>query len=669
MISHNSPDDFKEWVRERRRETNARRVAQQEYVARCRSYDAGVQWLSRGVAGNQLDSQALRAFKQAGRANVPDGGTAPLRTTLNKITENIRRVQGATAPKKIDARSTPDYGVGRGFDIVQSDIAEAIANATISDSGALGVCRTANFERCIDGMHGFGYRIERQQSAEGQFDARLQCFNFDGFQLTLDPNVTDQCLDNHEYVILTEVVTEHAARRRYGDDQVDQLDTDKLPEVGMLRPIERRFNALTGGILYPEMGSLGKAKGMIVHTVFLRGSSKRFDRMYTVLDMGRSDVEASKSSVVTNWEINQGPGGGNPYGGNGMPLFLLFGHRRSKDLHGISDVGMMVDAQDKLNIAASIYFQSLWNYVQKVVFVDRRTLEDQKSSPSQIMKQMRQGILMLNVRDRNSMTPQMLQMPQPPQAVANDMQRFSDDVRNAGFRSSAHAGETKSHVADATVERTIEATEITADDRVDSDIAEYERFVESITSTQIRLAQAGSISSQRLLFDAGLSDEQVGLMLRIDPFRSLPRLKIAEESIRRRSRSQQKRDISMLAQSGAFSSDPDEMRRLLVGIDMPVSNHDKTIQQASEIMAVKIAMGEPFMPYPMGRDAMFLIEALRRQAAQASNPQSKQMIIQAIQMQQAVEQQAAQAAAPPQEQGPASFQDIANQAFNPGAAR
>jgi len=64
MISHSSPDDFKEWVRERRRETNARRVAQQEYVARCRSYDAGVQWLSRGVAGNQLDSQALRAFKQ-----------------------------------------------------------------------------------------------------------------------------------------------------------------------------------------------------------------------------------------------------------------------------------------------------------------------------------------------------------------------------------------------------------------------------------------------------------------------------------------------------------------------------------------------------------------------------------------------------------------------------
>jgi len=666
MIRHNNPDELKDWVRERRRETNARRIAQQEYVARCRSYDAGVQWLSRGVAGNQLDTQALRAFKQASSANVPDGGTAPLRTTLNKITENIRRVQAATNPKKLDARSTPDYGVGRSTDIVKADVAEAVANAALIDSGALGVCRTANFERCIDGMHGFGYRIERQETPGG-FDARLQCFDFDGFQLTLDPNVMDPCLDNHEYVILSEVLTEHAARRRFGDSQVDQLDTANLPEVGMLRPVERRFNALTGGILYPEMGTLGKAKGLIVHTIFLRGASKRFDRMYFMLDMGRSDTEASRASIITNWEINQRPEGGNPYGGNGMPLFLLYGHRRSKDLHGISDVGMMVDAQDKLNIAASIYFQSLWNYVQKVVFIDRRSLEDTKSSPTQIMKQMRQGVMMLNIRDRNAMAPQILQMPQPPQAVAMDIQRFSDDVRNAGFRSAAHAGETKSHVADATVERTIEATEITADDRVDSDIAEYERFIESMTSTQIRLAQAGSISAQRLLFEAGLSDEQVGVLLMIDPMRQLPRLKIAEESIRRRSRSQQKRDIAMLASAGVFANDPDEMRRLLVGIDMPVSNHDASIRQASEIIAAKVAAGEPFQPYPMGRDAAFLIEALRRQAAQAPNPAIKQVITQAIIAQQQMEQ--SMMPQEPQEPQPASIEQVVQAAFQPNAAR
>ena len=406
---------------------------------------------------------------------------------------------------------------------------------------------------------------------------------------------------------------------------------------------------------------------MIVHTIYLRGPNKRFDRMYTMLDMGRSDVEASKASIITNWEINESEGGGNPYGGNGMPLFALYGHPRSKDLHGISDVAMMIDAQDRLNAAASIYFQSLWNYVQKILFVDRRSLEDTKSSPSEILKQMRSGLpLMLNIRDRNSMPPQMLQMPQPPQAVAADMIRYADDVRKAGFRSAGHAGEVKSHVADDTVERTMEASEITSDDRVDADIAEYERFIESITSSQIRLAQAGSISSQRLLFDAGLNDEQAGLVLSIDPFRQLPRLKIAEESIRRRSRSQQKRDIAMLANTGAFANDPDEMRRLLVGIDMPVSNHDKAIQQASEIMAVKVASGEPFQPYPMGRDAMFLIEALRRQAAQADNPQIKQLITQAIVSQQQVEQATQPDAEQPQEP---TLQDMVDQAFNRNAAR
>ena len=260
MIRHKSPEELKEWVRECRRETNPRRVAQQEYAAKCRAYDAGIQWISRGVAGNQLDSQAIRLLKQSANSNVPDGGTAPLRVTLNEITQQIRSVQASTAPKKIDARSTPDYGIGRPMDVVQSDIAEAIANATISDSGALGVCRTANFERCIDGMHGFGYRLERQES-QGGFDARIQCHNFDGYQLTLDPSVTDRCFDNHEYVIFTEVVTEHAARRRFGDEQVEKLDLKSLPEVGMLKPIERRFNALTGGTLYPQMSSLGKAEG------------------------------------------------------------------------------------------------------------------------------------------------------------------------------------------------------------------------------------------------------------------------------------------------------------------------------------------------------------------------------------------------------------------------
>ncbi len=89
------------------------------------------------------------------------------------------------------------------------------------------------------------------------------------YQLTLDPTNFDPDLYNHEYVIHTEVVTVHAAKRRYGNDQVEQLDLKSLPTVGQLMPIEQKFYSLTGGTMFPEMAHRSKAKGMVVHTVMV----------------------------------------------------------------------------------------------------------------------------------------------------------------------------------------------------------------------------------------------------------------------------------------------------------------------------------------------------------------------------------------------------------------
>lgn len=656
MITFDSTDALKEWIRDRRHETGARRLSQQEYAARCRAYDVGVQWLSRGVAASPLDQEAIRIYKQAGTANVPNGGTAPLRTTLNKITEQVRRIQAGTAPRMLDVHSTPGMGVGRPQDVVSGDAMEAIANAVIECSGMYGVARRANFERCVDGMHGMGYRIERSVK-DGKIDMRLQCFNFNGYQLTLDPLNMDPNLYNHEYVIFSEVVTEHAARRRYGDDQMGKIDTKGLREVGQLMPVERKFHTLTGGQVFPEIAQNSKARGLVVHTVFLRGEGKRFDRMYTVLDTVGGKNDSNRSFQIVNWDANQN-GFGNPYGGVGLPLFCLYGHPRSQDLHGVSDVGMMIDSQDKLNIAASIYFQSLWNYVQKVLFVDRRALEDSKIKPTDIARQMRQGMLFLNIRSKDSFVPQVAQMPQPPQAVAQDMDRFTQDLREAGMKSAAHAGQQKSHVADQTVERVVELSEIASEDRVDTDIAEYEKMVESLASTQVRLVQAMYPSAIRLVREAGLGDEQIGRIRRIDPFRQLPRLKLAEEAIRRRSRSSVKRDINLLAQSGAFANDPGMMARLLNGLDMPVSEHDRVMRQSAEIAAARAAESGEFTPYPMGQYAPYIVEALQRAAAQTSDPATKQMLTQFIMLQQQTEIQAAGGGAQQQPEAEVTLQDL-----------
>lgn len=645
MITHENETELLDWLRDRRSETNSRRLGQQEYSARCRSYDQGVQWISRGSGGGALDSHAIRLYKAAGNANVPGGGPQPLRTTLNEITKNIRQSQASSAPAKLDVHSTPKPGIGRPQDVVEGDICEAIANSVIEDAGLLSATRRANFERAIDGMHGFGYGIERAM-VNGQPDMRLQAFSFNGYQLTLDPMNMNTDLQSHEYVIHTDVLSVHAAARKYGDDQIDKIDKDGLREVGMLSPMENKFYALTGGRLFPEMAHNAKSKGLLVHTIFLRGFNKRFDRMYVVLDTGASKGGNSKTQTVVNWAVNQEPGGGNPYGGIGLPLFCLYGYPRPSDIHGVSDVAMMIDAQDKLNIAASIYFQSLWNHVSKLLLVDRGALEDSKMSASDVMRQMRQGVMFLKIRDRHSMPPQIAQMPQPPGQIGQDIERFKDSVRDANFRSAAHNGEVKTHVSPGAQTQAIERAEVSLEDRVDQDIREYEKCIESMVCTHLRLAQAGASSAVKMLYEAGLSDEQLGMMLRIDPMKQLPGIKISEESIRRRSRSQRKNDIVNLMASGAFSSDPSEVRRLYAALDMPLSENDTAFRQFSEVAAAKIAKGERYEPFPMGSNASYLIDALQRVATQVTDSESRKRITNMILLQRQVEAEAAQVGQP-----------------------
>jgi hypothetical protein len=523
-------------------------------------------------------------------------------------------------------------------------------------------------------MHGFGFALERSV-VNGQSDMRIQAFTFNGYQLTLDPLNLNPNLQAHEYVGHTEVMSVDAVSRRFGNDQLSKIDTENLRSVGNLSPMENKFYAMTGGRLFPEMAHNSKAKGLFVHTIFLRGVSKRFDRMYIILDTGSPNGGgSSKTQTVVNWESNSRPGGGNPYGGSGLPLFCLYGYPRPGDMHGVSDVGLMVDAQDKLNIAASIYFQSLWNHVNKLLVVDRSALEDKKTSATDIMRQMRQGLLFVNHRDRYSQNPQVVQMPQPPGQVGVDIERFKQDVQSANFRAGAAGGEVKTHVSGDAQSRAIEQVEVSLEDRIDQDIAEYEKCIETMVCTQIRLAQARIPSAVRMMFEAGLSDEQFGMLDRIDPMRQLPKLRISESAIRRRSRSQRKQDIVTLTSAGVFANDPTEVRRLMAGLDMELSESDRSHKQNAEVAAAKVALGQPHQPYIMGAGAAYFIDALQRAAAQSPDPEARKRINEMILLQRQIEAEALSVGQPqagaeqPQQAQEATFSEIMNAAFDPNAA-
>ena len=660
-INFDNPVDHLEWLRQLRIDTQDRRVQLHEYATRNSCWYLGMQWAEQNGGGDTPFGKVVEGVTDAYNQAVGRNGPQPLRVTLNKITENTIAASSAVKPRKLDVVATPDAGLGRPGDMAERDVVEAIANATLEDSGALEIIRRASFERCINGFQGFGHNIEVTQLPDGRVDSRQQCFEFKGYQLTLDPTNSNQNLSTHETVTLTRVMGIVAARRVFGTKNLAGIDEKKLPQIGQLMTVESRWNSLTGGRMFPDVGRLSRQPGLVVHVTFVRGSGKRFDRMYIAADASTNVNTANADRVVLNWEANE-DGVGNPYGGVGMPLHTLYGWDRPGEIHGIADVAMQIDAQEKLNLNASMWFQCLSNYTQKLLVIDPRGLEDDRLGIDGIRRQMREGVIRWTARSREARPPTVLEFPQPPQSISAEIERHSRDIRQATFRTDSHVGDFKTHVSPTTVARGIELSEIASEDRVDSDIRTYERFIESLVSTQIRLAQSGHDTPVRLMQEAGLNNRQMGAVQRIDAMRQLPQLKISEEAIRRRSASQKKQDVSLMIQSGALADDPSQVRRIYAEYDMPISEDDKQWRQYANLKASEVLRGLPFEPEPLGPGTPYMVDALRRALTRATIPMVKRQLRDAI----VAQQQADGATSQPQEP---TIEEAMSAAFNPAAVR
>lgn len=661
MISFQNPTELLEFLRDRRFETNEWRRVMQEYAARNRCWYLGIQ-----RSGNDVFQQSILGKSIEGAVNDVDrnlqrNGLQPLRVTLNKITENTISTMSATNPRKLDLITTSTHGIGKVESGALNDIVEAIGNATVEDSGALGVVRRANFERGIDGMHGFSHRIETSVSRDGRVDARQRAFCFDPYQITVDSNETDQDFKKHEWVIYSEVLTLNQARRALGERNMSLIDEASLPPISVLRSTELRYHYLTGGAMYPDLGHLSKQKGIVLHYLFLRGPSKRFDRMYIVTDTAYDvDGRSGGERTVLNWEANL-EGRGNPYGGVGMPMHALYGYPKPGTIQGIADVAMQIDAQEKINIYASLFMQSVWNNTQQLIVVDPKGMNDSRTAVNDIRRQISEGVLMWSARTRDAKAPSVMQFAQPSQAIGQEIERHTRDLRESTFRTDTHVGRNSTHVADRTVARSVELSEIATEDRIDNDVSQYESFLESLTSTQIKLSQAGYATPARLLSETGLSDQQIGLMMRIDAERGLPRLKISEEAVRRRSRTRKIEDLQLLIQAGGMQ-DPTEARRIFAELDMPVSDFDKVMIQYANRVVADVSRGQPFRPVPLGPGASYMIQALQKAMAQTEDPVIARALRSAVTQQAAIESRQDDGQEP-------SLEEVVNTSFNENAVQ
>ena len=639
---------FLEWMRERVWESSPGQRNKEIYASQCRAFDNGIQHIENaGVTERGLQKFVHENFTTA-------AGDNPVRITMNMITRHRIRNAAKTNPQRFEAVAIQPVGVSSPNDAASRTIWQAMANSVIDDTALVKQASIANEERCVDGLHGFGVRINRRELPSGQQDAMLEAFEFDGYRLSLDPTKKSTDLTDHEWVIYSEVMTKTQATRVFGSKVMAGIKDEDLRTVGSLLPVEMAFNRLSGGTLYSDFAQHSKSLGLVVRTVWLKGPLKRFDRMYLVLDTRSNSTSAG--DVVVNFDNPA-----NPYGGDGMPLGLLRGFRRPGSPMPISDVGMMVDDQRKANLAATVWFNAYWDYVQKVYLVDRNWIYNGHSmSANQILDMIETGIL-VGGGNPTATPPALMNPPQPPQIIGDDLERWVGHLREGVFSSDQHIGKTKSHVPATASQLAFSSAEAPLLDREQADISEYTRVIRTATATAAGLVKTGAPYMINMLHKAGMSAEQIGYVIQsIDPA-SPCEMRLTQRALRRQTRSEQKDEVLKLVDRGAY--DPLQLPSFYTQIDLPLSERDRQTSEWVELEVANIVNGEVYDPVPLGQRATFMLDALQSAMMQTSgqDPAIRGRLIEAYQAQieiDGLDQQDEQAQEEPAQPEETTLQDL-----------
>lgn len=625
MFNHfETADKMMDWVDARRREADPQRRDQEMYAAYNRAMHGGHQWIQRTSAARGWDVFTNKAAQAAGN----NGRAEPMLTTVNRITRMTIRISSNLNPQRLEVFKLPPAGSSSERDLVYGDIMETSANTLINECGLLSSAQRSSFERCVTAQHGFGFRILR-----GEGDTALEAFEFDGYRLTLDPSNTSLDLRDHRYVIFTDVITWDHAKQIFEPEALSGIREENLRTISSLMPVETRFHEITGGRMYANYAQHANTKGLVVSWVYMRGLGRRFDRLYIVADTGgNSGPGANRDRVAIKYDDPT-----NPYPGNGLNFALHNGYFRSGARMPISHVGLMVDDQMKANIAATINFQGMWNFVKSTLVIDKAMLGGSNLTEDEIYDRIMRGMLVVNRGgDKNALPPAWLTTPPPSQVVANEMDYWANEIRSSGFHAQIHEGQTKSHVPAHTTQLALDESTMPLDDMHDMDVRAYEAVIETLALTGIKLAAEGSRTIARALIDGGLTDEQLGLMLQMPMDRVPCRLQIARDAIIRRSRGRRYQEIVEMANTGLIT--PDQLPSLLAEIDMPISQGDRDSERWANQSLARVVNGAPFMPVFQGPNLPIFLNALRKiQMRHSGNPEVMQRLYQAFDQQMEVE--------------------------------
>lgn len=620
MVFGSAPDIL-EFLEQRLADSSSTRLDLATMMGTLACYNEGIHWWMgarygavRGTSGQFLPTD----YRPESTA---------LRVQDNVFTRDVVLSAAATYPDSLKIMGSPNDR-DTGMDgVVQAQLYEDLGNTALDASSYLGPARKANFGRSLVGTWGLGFRIEsgtvevahplgEELAVDGvtptltPMTKRTVAFDFDPTRLILDPAVPDRDLRNHEVVIYHDVLTRQQIKAVLGLDIPD----DQLRYIGQLTPIQQDLALNTNGRIFSKYRSLSRTKGAIYYQIHVKDLQGRFSKCYYVLELG------SAQRRVLNFANAE-----TPFGGDGLPFQLFYGHRRLDTIWGIGDGAMLKEGQDKRNLLLSFMYRIIQKHAGYQWIVDRRWMSSTRNKNdddirSQFTNQVGGVILSDGPQDRNVQAPTLVTTPTP-QPFFLEMLRENDAaMRNSVFRSELNMGQTKSHVPDKTVQRALEESDRVHQIRMSEDITAHEQLLNVLVSTTVKHVQEASMATLGLLSRAGLDDEDFGMLLNADP-KALPvTLTINKSLVRMESAESKQQRLMDLSQLPNTPLTGDDVRRQLADMDMPAMEEDRCVRDNVSKMVLRVEMGEEWRILPLGKYNDWAIQALRRAMFTAAKP-------------------------------------------------
>lgn len=634
-----------------------------------RCYYEGMQWLSQGgYSNNGTPPQLTRLFSNYN----PD--TNKLRVTVNRTTRFCIKAAAATSPEKIYADVIPAEQGGSIAELGRAQTLESLLNLSVDQSNYLDVRRDANMSRSIVGTAGVGLHIKsgtRRVVIDGQEQEmptkELIAFEFDPARLILDPNRTSRSLANHDYVVYRDVWTKEKLKREFN---VDLPDKDLTP-IGQLATVETTLATFTNGRMYARYLQYAKTPGAIVYQVHCKGETGNFDYMYVVVET---------AAAGRKWVNLDNPH--TPFGGNGLPLELLHGHRRPDSPWSIGDVAMMRDDQDKLSLTASLVYRMLQKNAGYQVVIDKRTIPKGVSDDEMAGKFSNSvaGLISIDMgrREENRTAPSIMQYPTAPPQVNEMMRESSMEMREQTFRSEGNFGTVKTHVPDASYQASLNQADQVAGLRVSEDVRADARLLSVMLGTQIRHVQEGSAGTLAALTRNGFDQDDFVAIVNSDPVDPAVSVTIRESSVRYRSPTERKQDMVEAIQLQAIS--PSEYRFAMADdLDTPATRSDRALISNIRKLIARTVAGQPWQPVALGMPAgAWAVDEMRQEmlnCMRMGNQQAAALLNQGIQGQLQIDAppapmvaQGAGAEPDQDEQMPATIGDLYNKMAGAGSA-